>query len=138
MDKIIELSTDNINLLTKFLENTIPQSFRYFNKRDITVIKNHIVTLLLLNNNNPIGYAHIDYDDNKYWFGICILDEYQGKGYGNLLINYILNHNKIKKINKIYLTVDKINIHAINLYFKYKFKILSNYDTYYLMIKNIS
>jgi ribosomal protein S18 acetylase RimI-like enzyme len=134
MCDIIEITEKNIILLYNFiLNNTLPNTFRYFNKRSIDVIKNHIITLILIDNNLPIGYAHIDYHDNQYWFGICILDKYQGNGYGKQLMEYIFNHEKIKNIDKIYLTVDKINTIAIKLYTKFNFYNIDEKDSYFTM-----
>ena len=131
--EIIEVNKNNISLLQNFTNNNLPNSFRYFNKRPINIIENHILTILLLNNNIPIGYGHIDFEDNKHWLGICILEEYQGKGNGKKIMDYLLNN---KKIDKIYLTVDKNNINAIKLYKKYNFNIIEEFDTYFLMLKN--
>ena len=87
-----------------------------------------------MDSNLPIGYAHIDFDDNKNWFGICILENYQGKGYGKKIMEYIFNHEKINNLNEIYLTVDKINIVAINLYLKFNFIIIDEKETYFMML----
>jgi len=119
---IVEINHHNIYLLLQFLNNKLPNSFRYFNSRNpLTSIHNHILTILYLDNDKPFGYAHIDFDNHIYWFGICILDNYQSKGYGKKLLEYILNNDKIKNLNSIYLTVDKNNEKAINLYKKYGF-----------------
>ena len=133
MSDIIEITENNNYLLNEFLNNSIPGTFRYFNKRSINVIKNHIITLILIDDNLPVGYAHIDYDDNKYWFGVCILENYQGKGYGKKIMEYIFNDERIKNIDNIYLTVDKINYIAISLYKKYNFYIVEEKDTYFMM-----
>ena len=133
MRDIIEITENNNYLLNDFLNNSIPGTFRYFNKRSINVIKNHIITLILIDDNLPVGYAHIDYDDNKYWFGVCILENYQGKGYGKKIMEYIFNHERIKNIDNIYLTVDKVNYIAISLYKKYNFYIVEEKDTYFMM-----
>ena len=132
---IVEITYSNIFLLNDFiLNNKFPESFRYFNKRSYTIIKNHLITVLLFISNKAIGYGHIDIDNNKKWFGICVLDNYQGKGYGTELIRYILNHEKISILNTIiHLTVDKTNNVAIQLYLKYKFIIINESDTYYTM-----
>ena len=135
MNNIIEITENNNYLLNEFLNNSIPGTFRYFNKRSVNVISNHLITLILIDDNLPVGYAHIDYDDNKYWFGICILENYQGKGYGKKLMEYIFNHEKIINIDNIYLTVDKINDIAINLYKKYNFYIIEENDSYFMMRK---
>ena len=133
MNNIIEITENNNYLLNGFLNNSIPGTFRYFNKRSVNVISNHLITLILTDDNLPVGYAHIDYDDNKYWFGICILENYQGKGYGKKLMEYIFNHEKIINIDNIYLTVDKINDIAISLYKKYNFYIIEERNTYFIM-----
>ena len=136
MNDIIEITENNNYLLNEFLNNSIPGTFRYFNKRSINVIKNHIITLILIDDNLPVGYAHIDYDDNKYWFGVCILENYQGKGYGKKIMEYIFNDERIKNIDNIYLTVDKINYIAISLYKKYNFYIVEEKVTYFMMCLN--
>jgi hypothetical protein len=83
MLNILEITENNICLLKDFIyNNKLPNTFRYFNKRTIDVIKNHLITIILLDNELTLGYAHIDFDDNKYWFGICILENYQGMGNG--------------------------------------------------------
>ena len=138
MNKIIEINDDNIIILEKFIEDNIfPITFRYFSKRSIDCVKNHLITLIFQYNNIPIGYAHIDFDGNKYWFGICILENYQSKGYGKMMMNYLFNHEKIKNIEDIYLTVDKINQKAIELYKKYNFVIIEEFEYYFLMKKII-
>ena len=135
MCDIIEITEQNKVLLNNFiLNNKLPDTFRYFNKRNIDVIKNHLITIILLDKELPFGYAHIDFDDNKYWFGICILENYQGNGYGKKIMEYIFNNEKIKNIDKIYLTVDKINTVAIKLYTNFDFIVNEDFETYYKMI----
>jgi ribosomal protein S18 acetylase RimI-like enzyme len=48
-------------------------------------------------------------------------------------MEYIFNHEKITNIDNIYLTVDKINDIAINLYKKYNFYIIEEKDSYFKM-----
>lgn len=136
-DDIIEINNNNKYLLEDFLKNELSGTFRYFNKRSIDVIQNHVITSVVLVGTIPIGYAHIDYDSGKYWFGICILENYQGKGYGKQIMEYIFNHDKVKKMSEIYLNVDKINIVAINLYVKFNFIIIDEKETYFMMLKQI-
>lgn len=135
---IIEINNSNINLLIKFLSNPLPSTFRYFKNRTIDIIKNHAITLLLTKGEEPIGYAHIDYDKNsdRYWFGICILPEYHNKGYGNFLINNILVKSKNKQLHSIYLTVDNINTYAIKLYLKHNFNEIQKNEQFTTMLLN--
>jgi ribosomal protein S18 acetylase RimI-like enzyme len=51
------------------------------------------------------------------------------------MMEYIFNHDKIKNIGKIHLTVDKINDIAINLYKKFDFYIIEEKDSYVTMLK---
>ena len=134
---IIEITKSNKELLAKFIADNhkIANTFRYFDKRTIDVIDNHILTVLLIDDNdndNIIGYGHIDYDE-KYWLGICIINEHIGKGYGKLIMNYILNHENVKNCKSIHLAVDKSNEIALKLYKKYDFKFVKDCGTYYLM-----
>ena len=40
-------------------------TFRYFNKRDISIIENHLVTVVLVEGTKNIGYGHLDPEGNK-------------------------------------------------------------------------
>ena len=139
MCEIIEITKNNKALLDDFISsNILPNTFRYFNKRNSDVIQNHLITIILRapEYNLSVGYAHIDFDDNKYWFGICVLDKYQEKCNGKKMMEYLFNNEKVKNISEIYLTVDKINIAAINLYTKFKFNIINETETYFIMLKS--
>lgn len=69
---IQSISEDNSNLVEEFV-NQINQSpvshFRYFQKRTLSCLKNHFVTLVATINNRSIGYGHLDRDDkgSKVW-----------------------------------------------------------------------
>jgi perosamine synthetase len=125
--EIIKLNKDNLNLLDDFLNNNIPKSFRYFDKRDKSVIQNHVITVLVKeNDNNKIfGYGHIDKDNNKFWLGVCLLKEYDGLGIGSMILKYLLEYcNKIG-VDEINLTVDIDNTRGLYLYNKFGFKKIS-------------
>jgi ribosomal protein S18 acetylase RimI-like enzyme len=132
------ITNNNINLLKNFLNNKLSNSFRYYNKRNISIIENHLITVIGLDKNLvSIAYGHIDYcsNENIYWLGICILEEHQGKGYGNEIMNMLINNFKEKAIsNKLYLTVDKDNQKAVNLYKKFNFNIVEEMETYCKML----
>ena len=92
--------------------------FRYFQTRDPRTVfeKQHIYTIVGIENNNVVAYGHIDYE-TKYWFGICVLNSYQGKGYGKQILNSILDFADRKSI-QLSLSVDVDNTVAIELYKK--------------------
>ena len=130
---IIHINEENKNILKEYIPTINSKYFRYFNKRNEDIIKNHLITILIKNNNDIIGYSHIDYDSEKYWFGIYLHDDYRGKGYGNKIINYIKNHYLLKSINEIYLSVDIENEFAIKLYKKNNFVEYFQNSSYILM-----
>lgn len=133
---LVEITKENISLLDTFLENTFSNTFRYFNnKTSEQVIKNHYKTVLYIINEIPVGYAHIDYDiiNNKYWFGICVLAEYCGRGIGKKLITQILDYFTESNIDTLHLTVDKTNTVAYSMYLKSGFKVQRETDSIYIM-----
>jgi ribosomal protein S18 acetylase RimI-like enzyme len=137
--EILKITIENSRYLTDFLNNNISSYFRYYNKRDITVIKDHFLTCIGTIQDKPVAYGHIDYskDENKYWLGICLLDEFQGKGYGKQMMNALIDiFNNSTHIDTLYLTVDKDNTKAISMYKKYLFSIIAEGESYYMMCLN--
>ena len=97
-------------------------SFRYFKNRELSVLQSHIITILFYHNSKPIGYGHIDYDQNIYWLGVCVSDKYLGLGIGRNIVNHLIQKSRRLKINQICLSVDKSNSSAIKLYKNIGFK----------------
>jgi RimJ/RimL family protein N-acetyltransferase len=130
---ILEIDKNNcehISLLLNFIDSlgSSQQSFRYFSKRPVSVIKDHICTVLLIENSRAIGYAHLDKEDECIWLGIAMSDGHTGKGHGNELIRFLINRAEICAIDEIKLTVDEANVQAINLYRKHGFELLKKSD----------
>ena len=69
----------------------------------------------------PVCYGHLDSDGSKVWLGIAVAQEDKGKGYGNIMMNELIQQAKIKGINTIHLSVDKGNVIAKALYEKIGF-----------------
>jgi hypothetical protein len=110
------------------------KNFRYFQKRDFSVIKNHIFTCLYYSNENVIGYGHLDYEDGKIWLGIIISDNNKSKGFGNIIIDDLISKTK----KPIYLSVDKDNEIAQRLYKNKKFIIFKENNKNIIMIRNMA
>jgi len=126
----------------KYLINDFCQSakssldtFRYFNTRTPEAIKNHLVTYVLLSDNNPVGYGHLDLEQDTVWLGVCIIQSYTGKGYGMLMMDSLISfayNNHIKEIN---LSVDRTNIVALTMYEKLGFlKTHENEKSYFMKL----
>lgn len=134
--EIIKIDNSNIELLSQFLSNNLSSHFRYYKKRNVDAINNHLLTIIGLEDNIPIAYGHIDYEDDKHWLGVCILGHRQNRGYGRQIIEHLLNSCIAKKLRELYLTVDVDNYVAKNMYEKFGFKIISrnvNLDTITMM-----
>lgn len=138
MNKIIKVDTSNINLLQDFINNLggASNTFRYFEKRNIHVIKNHLLTILLECNNKVIGYGHLDKENDKVWLGIAVLPDYKGMGYGKIIMSNLINFAKNIKLKNIYLSVDKNNTPAISLYEKFNFALFETTQNtlFYILI----
>jgi hypothetical protein len=133
------ISPNNNNDLAKvknFMESN-PNgclNFRYYLNRDISVIKNHIFTCLYYNNENIIGYGHLDYEDGKIWLGIIISDDSKSKGFGGLIMDDLLS----KTQEPIYLSVDKDNKIAQRLYKNKKFFIFKENNKNIIMVRKMA
>jgi len=122
--KIIEIDFNrDSQILQEYLDKLGDEKkkFRYFNTRDLSVIKNHLVTLLVIENEIPIGYGHLDLFDDTVWLGVSVQFQQQGKGVGNYLIESLLNKARKLNLKEITLTVDLNNKIAQNLYKKFNF-----------------
>lgn len=78
----------------------------------------------------------IDHTRCTAWLGIMIGDLSQrGKGYGFLVLEHVFRYAISYGLNEIFLGVDKNNIHAIKLYERSGFKIVSENENSYVMQK---
>jgi len=128
-----QITRDNISLLSKFTSSEISTHFRYFNHRDVkTCVEQHTYTVIGYNNDEAVSYGHLDYE-GKYWLGICVLEEFRGKGYGKDMMKHLIDIAKKKNLPEINLTVDVDNIAAISLYKKLGFLEISR-DKHITMI----
>lgn len=137
---IIKLNNNNTSFLEKFLNKEHPCEFRYYNKRNIKIIDNHKLTILGLIDNEPICYGHLDEEDNNCWLGLCVLHNYQGKGYGKKILKFLIDYIDNNNIENVKLSVDVSNYKAINLYLKNNFEIINVKNSYYIMnykVKNV-
>ena len=130
---IVQISHNNSNLLSEFINKTQPKEFRYYTSRNIKNIKNHILTILGICNNVPIAYGHIDYENDINWVGLCVLEPFQHNGYGKQIFKYLLDFIQHNHIINIQLSVDIDNYKAQNLYLKNNFYISNTLENCYIM-----
>ena len=122
--KIVKINHDNRNLVQKFLVGAGESlhSFTYFDKRDLNILDCHEVTLILIENDEAIGYGHLDREKDTVWLGIAVSEGYTGKGLGKKIMNELISCAREKKIKDIRLSVYKNNIPAQKLYEKLGFE----------------
>lgn len=116
--KFLMINDENIEHLDDFIKiiGSSSASFRYYNSRDTSIIKNHVFTFLLYDD-EFVGYGHLDKEDDKVWLGICVKEGCHGKGYGKKIMEKLVDYD-----GDIYLSVDAINARAIRLYQLFQFK----------------
>ncbi|MGG7077561.1 GNAT family N-acetyltransferase [Clostridium sardiniense] len=87
--------------------------------------------IFILLDNKEIGYGQIVYNKNMYMvvnFGI--LKKYRGLGYGQYLLEYLINLAYDIELSELYIRVDYSNYKALNLYSKIGFKFIGYYNTW--------
>ena len=100
MKELVEINDSNVHLINEFLNSAGSSltSFRYFNSRSTGVIKNHIVTYIFLVDDLPVGYGHLDKEDEIVWLGIAVIEHEKGKGYGAFLIHELIDKARLKNV----------------------------------------
>lgn len=135
---ISDFNDTYLEALTSFIKNlgSSGNTFRYFESRNLKeALSNHTKTLLLITGGQVIGYGHLDKDpgDLKLWLGICIKEDFCGRGLGKKLIQSLLKNQD----EDIFLSVDSDNIAGVSLYQKYGFSIIKSSDGVTYMNKNV-
>lgn len=132
MFKINRSDVKTLKILLSKSKNGL-QTFRYFSKRKLNIINSHLISIIMIENENPIAYGHIEEENGKYWLGILVSDCGSGKGIGKNMMTVLINSAFSFQVKEIHLTVDKINEKAIKLYKKFGFKIINKKKQYLLM-----
>ena len=109
------------------------ENFEFINDNDIDGIL-FDSTYVLETGNVIIGKVRLEIVDNIGGiYGLEILPEYRGKGYGRELLIRSINKLKESKVNAINLQVETKNNNALNLYKSCGFKV--NYTMDYYILK---
>ena len=148
--QFVQVKYPDVKLLEQFIAGagSSLKSFRYFQKRPLEVIKDHLCTFLLLDNEKPVAYGHLDVSDEAtiashcgseeknqtiqktIWLGIAVAEEYVGLGLGVMMMNQLISFGKQNNVKEIKLSVDNDNIAAIKLYEKLGFVLLEKKETF--------
>ena len=116
------LDKEDIDLMEKFVdeENT------KYNKEKLMgfLNENNSYGFIVKNENKIVGFAYgygllrPDGNQDFYLHAIDIISEFQGKGYGTKLMNFIKKYIKEIKCRKMFLITNKSNISACKCYEK--------------------
>lgn len=130
----LKIDRSNLNFVKKFVDQLGPAaiSFRYFNSRPVEITLNHRFSCLLMEGDQPVGYGHLENENDITWLGIAILPSYQHKGYGKKMMEELIKNAIQLDIPEIKLTVDKDNIGALKLYENFHFTIENETSSYYI------
>jgi perosamine synthetase len=133
----LEIVEGTADLIEAFARNEMPSTFRYFKNRVIPdCIKSHVISLIGLIENEPVAYAHIDFEE-KNWIGICVLPAFHRRGYGRIIMQFLIDYARVVDINTLFLTVDIDNTGAQNLYTTLGFTVCDKTSDHFSMIKAI-
>jgi ribosomal protein S18 acetylase RimI-like enzyme len=94
------------------------------------IIAGKEIVYLLKHNNYVQGVINATYysDNNQYIISIGILKKYRRKGYGNLMVQYLMEYlQRHGKKADITLFVSPSNVAAIKLYSNFNFKVIKEY-----------
>ena len=132
MKKIVRTNNYLLSSLLKSSKDGV-KKFRYFNTRHLEITQSHLISLIILENNIPAAYCHLEEDNNKFWLGILVSDNFIGNKLGSYCVNLLINIADALNINDIYLSVDKDNYKAISLYKKYNFLTIEEKELLFIM-----
>ncbi len=153
--QFVQVKYPDVKLLQQFIDEagSSLKSFRYFQKRALEVIKDHLCTFLLMDEGKPVAYGHLDVSDEAtvssycggeggktektIWLGIAVAEKYVGLGLGVMMMNQLISYGKQQGVKQIKLSVDNDNLSAISLYKKLGFVPLEKKETFTFYILNL-
>lgn len=121
--EIVQVTPADVDLVRRFLlaAGSSLVKFRYFDKRGLDVLSNHVVTLLAMSEDieaPPCGYGHLDLaKDGTVWLGLCVAASHTGRGVGTALLDKLICEADARRLD-VTLSVDEDNLPAIYVYEK--------------------
>ncbi|MGZ3863237.1 MAG: GNAT family N-acetyltransferase [Bacteroidia bacterium] len=130
--EFVQVKYPDVKLLEQFIAGAGSSliSFRYFQKRPLEVIKNHLCTFLLVDDNGPVAYGHLDKEADTIWLGVAVSEKYLGLGLGAMMMNQLISFGKANNLKEIKLSVDNNNVSAIKMYEKLGFKLVEKKENF--------
>ena len=116
---------ESINIIGRELHD----NFDYLFKMENVLNTSYSRVYLYEEEGKVLGFIHVDsHFEIMDLINIIVLKEYQNKGIGNKLLEFVVNNEEYEKIM---LEVKESNANAIHLYEKYGFKEIYRRKKYY-------
>jgi GNAT superfamily N-acetyltransferase len=86
------------------------------------ILDSECLNVVAWNGDEAAGHATLVPDGEAYELAIFVLQKYQGAGIGTTLMRALLGHGREEGVEKVWLTVERWNRAAVNLYKKTGFE----------------
>ena len=133
--KFVRIDRENIWQLERLIAHAgdSTKTFRYFDKRDVSIVLDHIYSCIAFKGDRSIGYGHLEQEGGVVWLGIMISSSEVGKGFGKQMMDHLMFRARDMRLMKVRLSVDKINQAAIRLYRKFNFMVIEEREDIIMM-----
>lgn len=92
------------------------KTFRYFARRPLSVIQNHLCTWVIEEREGVHAYGHLDREEGVVWLGIAVAARARRRGYGKAMMRRLMESAAALGIQRVRLAVDRDNEVARRLY----------------------
>ncbi len=93
------------------------EKFQSFNSLTEAINKNNYEYYLIKNENTVMGYTGVKPENGKlFWSKLYVLKEYRGKKVATKAFEFIETLARNKKLKSVWLTVNRNNTHAMDVY----------------------
>lgn len=117
--KLREMVKEDIDTIVKGEEKVFGHSLGYDLIYSDLVLNPYAYYVVLEINQEIHGYVGMWINDNMEIINLYVDEEYQGMGFGDLIMDFVIALCEQSKIQNLSLEVRKSNIKAINLYKKH-------------------
>lgn len=130
--KLMEIEENQINEVVELSSEIFQQELEVAKElTEVAFFSEDMSSLVVVKDGRIIGVCNVSF--HKQFgsiYGIGIKNQMQGKGYGKLFLELVMDYLNKKGVNYIVLQVSSDNEPALSLYSKYGFTIKSQYDYY--------
>ena len=131
-----EMVKEDIEEIIKGEEKVFGHSLGYDLIYSDFVINPYACYMVLEIDNKVHGYVGMWITDNIEIINLYVDEEYQGMGFGNLIMEFVIDICESSNINNLSLEVRSSNVKAINLYKKFGLKESHIRKNYYVNDNN--